>query len=150
MEYSYYQLSKKSNYAIKALFELALRCLKKPVNVRDLAQSQDIPVRFLENILNELKQGGFVISIRGKSGGYLLSRSANEITIGQVIGFVENPPQTSNLPAHHLVQPSDFVTGCILQKINQFIGKTFDCMSLQDMANEEMKNQSAYVSDYII
>lgn len=150
MKYSYYQLSKKSSYAIRALFELALRGPSKPVNVRKLAASQDIPTRFLEIILNELKQGGFVFSIRGKSGGYLLSRNAGEITIGQIIRFIENPPQTPQFPNDQRIHAGDFVTGFIMQRINQFIGKTCDCMSLQDMIDEEMKNQNAYISNYII
>ncbi|MHC4962446.1 MAG: RrF2 family transcriptional regulator, partial [Planctomycetota bacterium] len=60
MNYPYFQISKKSGYAIRGLLELALRGDEGPVNVRTLAQAQDIPIRFLEIILNELKQGGFV------------------------------------------------------------------------------------------
>ncbi|MHC4858380.1 MAG: RrF2 family transcriptional regulator [Planctomycetota bacterium] len=89
MKYPYFQISKKSGYAIRGLLELALRGDSEPVNVRTLAQSQGIPTRFLEIILNELKQGGFVRSMRGKAGGYLLARGTEEITIGQVICFLE-------------------------------------------------------------
>jgi len=147
---SYFQLSKKSNYALRALFELAWRGPAKPVNVRSLAESQDIPVRFLEIILNELKQGRFVLSIRGKFGGYLLARKASEITVAQIIRFIENPPQTPQISTEQRIRPGAFVTGCIMQRINQFIGKTCDCMTLQDMVDEEMKNQSAFTSNYMI
>lgn len=150
MTYIYYQLSKKSDYAIRALFELALRGSSKPINVRNLAKAQDIPNRFLEIILNELKQGGFVLSIRGKSGGYLLTKPANKITIGQIIHFLENPPKTPSSIHNQRVHPGDFVIGSIMQQINQFIGETCDCMSFQDMIDEDMKHQKSSTFNYMI
>src|SRR6201986_4341600 len=82
-------ISVKSEYALLALFDLALQPAGEPVKIADIARRQSIPQKFLELILASLKQGGFVISRRGADGGYLLARNADSITVGQVIRFVE-------------------------------------------------------------
>ncbi len=84
-------VSQKCQYALRALFELARRYETGPAKISDIAQSQAIPIRFLEVILNQLKQGGFAESRRGKEGGYSLSRPPAEITMGEVIRFIEGP-----------------------------------------------------------
>ncbi|MBC8378721.1 MAG: Rrf2 family transcriptional regulator [Planctomycetes bacterium] len=149
MSYPYFYISKKSGYAIRALFELAQRGTAGPVNVRSLAKAQDIPSRFLEIILNELKQGGFVLSVRGKSGGYLLSRGASEITIGQIIQFLEHSHE-SDAPALSTPHPGEFVLSALMTNINDAISEVCDNTSLKDMMELEMKNRAAFTSNYII
>jgi Rrf2 family protein len=149
MNYPYFQISKKSGYAIRALFELASRSGGEPVNVRSLAKAQDIPIRFLEIILNELKQGGFVLSVRGKSGGYLLSHPAEGITIGQIIRFLEQNQDTDK-PSFAAPHPGEFVFKMLMDNINQAISSVCDATSLKDMMDMEMKNRDAFVSNYVI
>ena len=84
-------LSQKCQYAIRSVFELAKRQGLGPVNVGEIAQTQSIHPRFLEVILVQLKQGGFVESRRGNVGGYLLRRKRDELSVGEVIRFVEGP-----------------------------------------------------------
>ena len=122
MIYPYFQISKKSGYAIRGLLELAFKKDEGPVNVRTLARSQDIPIRFLEIILNELKQGGFVVSIRGKAGGYQLARNPEEITIGQVIQFLDRNLKCHDDVAGLIPQHGDFVLSSMMDRINQGIG----------------------------
>lgn len=83
-------LSLKCQYAVRALFELAKRERDGLVRLDEIAAAQHIPKRFLENILNELRQGGFVASKRGKDGGFKLNRKPSEISIGDIIRFVED------------------------------------------------------------
>lgn len=83
-------ISVKGEYALLALFDLALQTPGEPVKIGDIARRQKIPQKFLELILAGLKQGGFVESRRGAEGGYLLARPAESITVGQVIRFVES------------------------------------------------------------
>jgi len=118
--------------------------------VRTLAKSQDIPTRFLEIILNELKQGGFVLSIRGKSGGYRLAREAEDITIGQVIQFLDRHMKSHGAGDGSIPHHGDFVLSSMMDKINQAVCDICDETSLRDMVTEVMKNQSAFVSNYII
>ena len=150
MSYPYFQISKKSGYAIRGLLELALRGDEGPVNVRTLAQAQDIPIRFLEIILNELKQGGFVLSIRGKAGGYRLARETEDITIGQVIQFLDRHMKAHGTTADVMPHHGDFVLFSMMEKVNRAVCDICDETSLKDMVADVMKNQSAFISSYII
>src|SRR5579862_6459052 len=82
-------ISVKGEYALHAIFDLASQPGRDPVRIADIARRQKIPQKFLELILASLKQGGFVESRRGAEGGYLLAKSADAITVGEVIRFVE-------------------------------------------------------------
>ncbi|HYM12835.1 MAG TPA: Rrf2 family transcriptional regulator [Bryobacterales bacterium] len=84
-------ISVKGDYALKAIFDLAHQGGTKPVKIADIAGRQKIPQKFLELILAQLKQGGFVQSRRGAEGGYLLARSPDTIMVGEVLRFVEGP-----------------------------------------------------------
>ena len=83
------KISKKCQYALKAVFELAWRNTGKPVKTREIADAQQMSPRFTEIILNELKHGGFVESKRGSEGGYMLARDANDLTIKEVFEYVQ-------------------------------------------------------------
>src|ERR1700694_3162389 len=82
-------ISVKSEYALLAVFDLALQPPGEPVKIADIARRQTIPQKFLELILASLKQGGFVESRRGAEGGYRLARDAEQITVGQVLRFID-------------------------------------------------------------
>jgi len=84
-------VSQKCLYALRAVIELARARESGPQKISDVAAAQAIPARFLEVILNELRQGGFVDSRRGKEGGYFLLRDPEKITVGDIIRFVEGP-----------------------------------------------------------
>jgi Rrf2 family protein len=85
------KVSKKCQYALKALFELAWRGNGEPVKTHSIAHAQSMSVRFTEIILNELKHGGFVESKRGSEGGYMLARDAKDVRVGEVIEYVQGP-----------------------------------------------------------
>lgn len=150
MTLTYFNISKKSSYAIKALFELALRSRKEPVSVRTLAKAQGIPSRFLEIILNDLKHAGFVKSVRGKAGGYLLAHSPDAITIAEIISFLEKSPEANEPPQSQPMHRGDFVIKHAISRINQAISEICDQTTLADMLDEEMKNRTEYISNYII
>ena len=76
-------ISVKGEYALHAIFDLALQRPGEPVKIADIARRQKIPQKFLELILAGLKQGGFVESRRGAEGGYLLARPPDQITVGR-------------------------------------------------------------------
>jgi Rrf2 family transcriptional regulator, cysteine metabolism repressor len=84
-------ISQKCYYALRAVLELAKAGAGSAVKIGEVAERQTIPVKFLEAILNQLKQGGFVESRRGAEGGYLLARPAARLTVGDIIRFVEGP-----------------------------------------------------------
>lgn len=86
------RVSAKADYAIRASIELAVAEDEgAPVKGDRIAQAQGIPIKFLENILGDLRQAGLVRSQRGADGGYWLARPAAEITVADVIRAVEGP-----------------------------------------------------------
>lgn len=84
-------LSQKCQYALRALFELAHRPDGGPISSRQIAAAQAIPPNFLELILKEMRQAGWVDSSRGPNGGYVLAVRPNELSVGEVIRFFEGP-----------------------------------------------------------
>jgi len=85
------KISKKCQYALKAVFELAWRNTGEPVKTYSIADAQRMSPRFTEIILNELKHGGYVESRRGNSGGYLLARDPANLTVREVIEYIQGP-----------------------------------------------------------
>ena len=85
------KISKKCQYALKAIFELAWRNGGEPLRTRDIADAQRMSPRFTEIILNELRHGGFVESRRGNEGGYMIARDAKDLTVREVIEYIEGP-----------------------------------------------------------
>jgi len=79
------KLSKKSEYGLRALLDLAAHSDQGAVRLKDLADRNNIPIKFLEQIFLALRNAGVVRSQVGARGGYMLSRSSEEITLGEVI-----------------------------------------------------------------
>ena len=84
-------LSKKAKYGLQAILQLAEQFGQGSVLISDLAAKQQIPKKFLEQILLELKNAGILQSKSGKGGGYSLSRGPHEVTFGQVIRVLDGP-----------------------------------------------------------
>jgi Rrf2 family protein len=87
------KLSKRGEYALRALLDLTMaHALGQPlVPLTALAEAQHIPGAFLEQILIELRQAGYLVSTRGKYGGYSLARAANSVLIGDLVRHLEGP-----------------------------------------------------------
>jgi Rrf2 family protein len=85
------RVSAKTDYAIRAALELAAAPDEKPVKGERIATAQAIPLRFLENILMQLRHAGLVDSRRGADGGYRLARPAAEVTLADVIRAIDGP-----------------------------------------------------------
>jgi Rrf2 family protein len=87
------KLSKRGEYALRSLINLgiAAKVERSLVRVTELAKAEDLPVKFLEQVMQQLREAGFVESVRGKHGGYRLARSAGKITIGSVVRLIDGP-----------------------------------------------------------
>jgi Rrf2 family protein len=84
-------LSKKSQYAFKALMYLAQQDDEGPVLIAEIAKKKKIPLKFLENILLELKKGGVLESKKGKGGGYYFAESPSKIPLAKIIRLLDGP-----------------------------------------------------------
>jgi Rrf2 family protein len=83
------RLSKKSDYALRVLFDLVEHRGRGPVSMNDLAKRNDVPKRFLEHIMLELKKEVWVESFPGRKGGYQLAQEPEKITMGQVVRRID-------------------------------------------------------------
>jgi Rrf2 family protein len=84
-------ISQKAKYALRALIALARAEQGEAMFIGEIAESQSIPKKFLEQILLDLKHHGLVVSRRGKAGGYALLKPASEITFGRVLRIIDGP-----------------------------------------------------------
>src|ERR1700758_904408 len=84
-------LTNKGKYGLKAMIHLAGLEPGRPALVSDIAKENEIPKKFLDTILGELRNAGFVNSKKGKGGGYLLARPAHEIKVGHIVRVLDGP-----------------------------------------------------------
>lgn len=85
------RVSAKSDYALRALIELAARADSGPVSAEELGRAQEIPHNFLQAILADLRRAGIVISQRGQAGGWRMARPAEDVSVADVIRAVDGP-----------------------------------------------------------
>lgn len=83
------KLSMKTDYALRVLFTLVEHYGREPIPIRELARRNDVPKRFLEHIMLDLKAKGWAKSVAGKKGGYRLGRKPDRITMGQIVRHFE-------------------------------------------------------------
>ena len=84
------KISRKSDYALRALFTLVEHYGQGPIPIRELAYGNAVPKRFLEHIMLDLKSQGWVKSVSGKSGGYILVQEPEKIRMGQVVRYFDS------------------------------------------------------------
>lgn len=145
-------ISVKSEYALKALFDLAFQQIcghssvarnGAPVKIADIARRQKIPQKFLELILAGLKQSGFVDSRRGAEGGYLLARPPDGMTVGEVLRSVENVKSSTQ---GHACDP--FTD--IWQRVDCAISDVLDRTTFAELARHWQEKNTQYVPNWDI
>jgi Rrf2 family cysteine metabolism transcriptional repressor len=143
-------ISVKSEYALKAVFDLSAQYLASsrgvampPVKIADIAKRQKIPQKFLELILAGLKQNGFVDSRRGAEGGYLLARPPDSITVGDVLRAVENFRAGSR-------HAGDNPFGEIWNRVDSAMSDVLDKTSFGEIARSWQEKHAKYIPNWEI
>ena len=139
-------LSVKGEYALQAIFDLAGQQPGEPIKIAEIARRQKIPQKFLETILASLKQGGFVESRRGAEGGYLLARSADALTVGEVVRFVEGSQAANDRPTRKANLP--FLE--MWQQVDRAISGVLDKTTFGDVLRSWTEKQNKYVLNWEI
>ena len=87
------KLSKRGEYALRSMINLgiAAKVGRRIVRVTELAKAEDIPLKFLEQVMQQLREAGYLESERGKHGGYRLATSASKISIGAIVRLIDGP-----------------------------------------------------------
>ena len=146
-------ISKKCEYALKAVFELAFRNSIEPIKIRTIADSQSIPIRFLEVILNQLKHAGYVESVRGKQGGYILAREPEEITVGEVITAVQGPIKKHSEELNRGAgSPArgDYAFKKMWENVEKAVRDLCDSVTLKELVETESAGKTSFMVNYAI
>jgi len=147
-------LSQRCQYTVRAVLELAKRHGHGPVSAAEIAAHQAIPQRFLEVILNELKPTGLVESRRGVQGGYYLTRSPAQITVGQVIRLVDGPLDPVRCEGDKPKTSCPLMSKCSLvdlwHQARKAVEAVYDATTFQDLVEREQALNAQGTTDYCI
>ena len=136
------RISYKGDYAIKTILSLAEHFGEEPVTIQSLAKRSDIPIKFLEQILLALKRGDFVQSRRGKAGGYQLSRHPSQISLGEVMRFIDGPIEPLACVDAAYKGCAD-MTSCVLRpvwrRVAESTAQIVDSVTFESLTEEKRK-----------
>ena len=142
-------LSQKCQYAVRAVLALAQRQGQGPISAGEIAASYDMPQRFLEVILNELKPSGLVGSRRGVGGGYQLTVAPSGVTVGQIIRLIDGPLG----PVSASGDPGDTSSGGLAELwagAKRAIEGVYEGTTFQDLADRQRMIDAGDTPDYCI
>ena len=143
------KISTKGRYDVRLILDIAMNDEVEPVRLKDVAERQDISMKYLEQIISTLVRAGFVKSIRGPQGGYRLSKTPKEYTIGMILRQVEGslaPVSCLEDEVNTCERQSECVTLRIWKELNDAIKSVVDRYTLEDL----MEWQQDISSDYVI
>lgn len=134
------KLSTKGRYGLRAMVDLVAHSEKEPVSIANIAARQHISERYLEQLIARLKKAGLVCSVRGAGGGYIPSRKADEISVGDVLRALEgslDPVDCPGLTEDNGCGGADVcVTKYVWKRINDSINRTADEIKISDLVRE--------------
>ncbi len=142
------KVSTKGRYALRIMLDLALHDSGELVPLKDIAQRQEITLKYMEQIISPLAKAGYVQSLRGSSGGYRLSRKPSEYTAGGILRILEGPlVPTTCLEGDAVTCPrADYCpTLPFWQGLSKTINDYVDSVTLEDLVNEALSRASDYV-----
>ena len=131
-------LSTKGRYGLKAAFELSRNYGLGPVSLKKISEKYGISESYLEQLFAKLKKDGYIDTVRGPQGGYLLAKKPEEITVGMVLRTLEGEITTSDcLNKEVCSRESICATRVIFEKIEKSINDVIDNITLADMYEEQ-------------
>lgn len=132
---------KKEQYALRAMLELARYCGCGPIKISKIAESQAIPQSYLEVILGQLKGSGFVDSKRGYTGGYYLLRPPDQITVGDILRFMQGDDDFTHKISCNSKKECPFECDCafvpLWKRVNEAMYSIYDTTTFEDLLKSE-------------
>ncbi len=141
------KISTKGRYALRLMMELALSDQDRPVRIREIAEKQTISDKYLEQIISVLNKAGFVRSIRGPQGGYLLTRKPIEYTAGDILRLTEGslaPVDCVDGSLYDCPRVEKCATSILWKRMNDAINDVVDSITLEDLANWQITKNGDY------
>lgn len=137
-------LSQKAKYGIRALLYLCRQKPGTPILIRDIAEKEHLPRKFLEAILLELKSAGILHSRPGKGGGYTLNRDPKTITLGRVIRLIDGPlapiacvSQTAYAPCRDCLDEKTCVVRAVMRQVRDRTADVLDSTTFATLMEQE-------------
>lgn len=141
------KISTKGRYALRLMLDLAINYTGEYISIKSIAARQDISEKYLEQIITQLNRAGYVRSVRGAQGGYMLAKSPSEYTVGMILRLMEG----SLAPVSCTEEEScNRISGCVTQEVWQKIQKAVedvvDHITLADLVTRyQEKTEPIYI-----
>jgi Rrf2 family protein len=143
------RISTKGRYALRLMIDLAMHDSGSPISLKDVAKRQEISDKYLEQIIAVLNRAGYVRSVRGAQGGYMLRKQPEEYTVGMILRLTEG--SLSPVPCIeaddevNCDKQADCVTLILWKKINDAVRDVVDSTTLQDLVDWQREKNGDYV-----
>lgn len=143
------KISTKGRYALRLMLDIAEYNTGEPVSIKDIAKRQDISEKYLEQIISILNKAGFVRSIRGAQGGYVLRKEPKEYTVGMILRQTEGdlaPVACVGDEGFECDRERECVTVRVYKQLNDAINGVVDNITLEDMLEWKREQEGAQYS----
>lgn len=144
------KISTKGRYALRMMLDLAMYYNGEFITIKNIAERQDISIKYLEQIITQLSRAGFVKSIRGAQGGYMLAKPPEQYTVGMILRVMEGslaPVACLEDEDNQCTRASACATLTVWKKLKDAIEGVVDHITLADLVEIQKENNSF---DYVI
>lgn len=141
------KVSTKGRYALRLLLDLAVYNTGEPISLKDVARRQQISEKYLEQIISLLNKAGFVRSVRGAQGGYMLAKAPSEYTVGMILRLTEGSLAPVNCVGDEGIEcerRQGCVTVRIWEQINDAINNVVDHITLAELVEWQKEKANEY------
>lgn len=142
------KISTKGRYALRLMIDIAMHSAAEPVRIKDIAKRQDVSEKYLEQIIAVLNKAGYVKSIRGPKGGYLLTKQPAEYTAGMILRLTEGslaPVSCLEFEENDCPRQDQCATLELWKRLDQAIKDVVDSVTLEDLV-EWQKGKADFYS----
>lgn len=142
------KVSTKGRYALRLMLDLAMNNTGEAVSLKDIAKRQEVSDKYLEQIISILNKAGYVKSIRGAQGGYMLKKEPKDYTVGMILRLTEGslaPVSCVEDEESGCSRESDCVTYLVWKKLNAAINGVVDNITLADLLEWQNEKSNNYV-----
>jgi Rrf2 family protein len=140
------KISTKGRYGLRIMVELALNYDKKLVSSNEISHNQEIALKYLETIINNLTKAGLIKTVRGSMGGHSLIKQPSEYTVGEILRVLEGslaPVECVNNP-ENCSRSTECVTINVWRKISEAVNNVVDNITLQDLVDDVKNKKDNY------
>jgi len=146
------KLSTRSRYGLRAMLVLAMHEGEAPMMTKEIAEKQNLPATYLEQLMLSLRNAGLVTATRGAKGGYVLARKSDSISLAQIIEALEGTldiADCADVPSCCL-DPDACALKDVFDKANNALRNVFDQVSLAELADRQRERENSCAGMYVI